>query len=134
MKKTLLSFFVLIFFISSHFAQSIASDTCITTGGGGGNVVIFANYDGGILNINVDVNIPNLKIGICTYEPVVINLTGPYAANVAKVIRAGYPNTGNNNCNLGIFATAINGPVPANYSIVNIPAATLTNPNGYDFG
>ena len=39
-----------------------------------GNVIVFSNYDGskettlGRLNIVVDVNIPNLKIGICSYE------------------------------------------------------------------
>ncbi len=99
-----------------------------------GNTIIFSNYDGGFLNINVDVNIPNLKIGVVSYEPVVINLTGPFAANVTKVIRAGYPNTNNDNCSLGIFSTAINGPVPANYSIINIPPAGLSNPNGYASG
>src|SRR6187431_2543328 len=98
MKKTLLSFFVLIFFISSHFAQSIASDTCIVSGGGPGNVVIFANYDGGVLNINVDQNIPNLKIGICTYEPVTINLSGPFVNNVTEVRYAGYVSTTNFHC------------------------------------
>lgn len=98
-----------------------------------GNMLIFANYDGGILNINCDQNIPNLKIGVVSYEPVSINLTGPYAANVSQLIRAGFPNTDNNNCNLGIFETAINGPTPANYSIVNFPAATLSNPFGYNY-
>ncbi|MDB5283064.1 MAG: hypothetical protein JWO06_2139, partial [Bacteroidota bacterium] len=93
-----------------------------------GNEIIFANYDGGILNINVDQNIPNLKIGVVCYEPVIVNLTGPYAANVTKVIRTGYPNTNNNNCNIGVFPTAINGPDTANYSIVNYPPATLSNP------
>ncbi len=99
-----------------------------------GNVLIFSNYDGGYLNINVDVNIPNLKIGVVTYEPVIITLSGAYASNVTQVIRAGYPNTNNNNCNLGVFNTAINGPMPANYSIVNIPPAGLQNPNGYATG
>ena len=96
-----------------------------------GNVIVFANYDGGILNINVDQNIPNLKIGVVSYEPVIVNLTGPYAANVTRIIRAGYPNTGNNNCNIGVFSSAINGPDTANYSIINYPPATLNNPNGY---
>jgi PKD repeat protein len=98
-----------------------------------GNMLILANYDGGILNINCDQNIPNLKIGVVSYEPVIINLTGPYASSVSQLIRAGFPNTDNNNCNLGIFQTAINGPTPANYSIVNFPAATLSNPNGYSY-
>lgn len=95
-----------------------------------GNMLIMANYDGGILNINIDQNIPNLKIGVLSYEPVIVNLTGIYAANVSQLIRAGFPNTDNNNCNLGIIETVINGPNPSNYSIINFPSATLSNPNG----
>ena len=41
-----------------------------------GNIVIFSNYDGGYLNINVDVNIPNLKIGIVSYEAVEVTFSG----------------------------------------------------------
>jgi hypothetical protein len=99
-----------------------------------GNVIVFTNYDGGTLNIDVDANIPNLKIGVVSYEPVQINLTGTYAANVAKVIRAGFPNTNNQHCNPVVTSTSINGPTPANYSIYDIPASTLNNPNGYNFG
>jgi hypothetical protein len=99
-----------------------------------GNTIIFSNYDGGVLNINVDVNIPNLKIGVVSYEPVQINLTGPYASNVTRVIRAGFPNTNNNNCNINLNSTSINGPTPGNYSIYDIPANTLSNPNGYASG
>jgi hypothetical protein len=46
--------------------QDANAQFCSTSG----NVVIFANYDGGNLTINVDENIPNLKIGICSYEAV----------------------------------------------------------------
>ncbi len=99
-----------------------------------GNTIIFSNYDGGTLNINVDVNIPNLKIGVVSYEPVQINLTGPYAGNVTKVIRAGFPNTSNNHCTPSVTATAINGPTPANYFINDIPPVGLSNPNGYASG
>ena len=107
-----------------------AQPTCSPSG----NTIVFVNYDGGVLNINVDVNITNLKIGVCTYEPVTINLTGTYATNVTRLIRAGYPNTNHNHCGLGVTTTAINGPVPANYSIIDIPPVGLQNPNGYNFG
>lgn len=99
-----------------------------------GNTILFSNYDGGVLNINVDVNIPNLKIGVVSYEPVQINLTGPFAANVTKVVRAGFPNTNNNNCNINLNSTSINGPTPANYFIYDIPPVGLSNPNGYASG
>ncbi|MCF8423072.1 MAG: gliding motility-associated C-terminal domain-containing protein [Bacteroidia bacterium] len=86
-----------------------------------GNLAIFSNYDGGILTINVDQNIPNLKVGICTYEPIQVNFTGPFVANVTQVIYAGFnSNQNNNNCNLGNFPTSITG-VPAGIVTINPP-------------
>lgn len=100
-----------------------------------GNVIIFSNYDGGELNINIDQNIPNLKIGICTYEPVRVTISGPFSANVSQVVYAGFNSTqNNNNCGIGNFPTSIIGVPPANQSIITIPPVTTTNPNGYDFG
>jgi len=47
-----------------------------------GNVIVFANYDGGALNINIDEDIPDLHIGVCTYEDCIVTITGPFASNV----------------------------------------------------
>ncbi len=95
----------------------------------GGNVVIFSNYDGGVLNINVDANIPNLKIGVLSYEAVTVNLSGAFINNVTAVEYAGYNGT-SGSC--GPTTTVINGePVTATTNIVFLPAATLSNPNGY---
>lgn len=95
----------------------------------GGNVVIFSNYDGGILNINVDANIPNLKIGVLSYEAVTVNLSGAFVNNVTAVEYAGY-NGSSGSC--GPSSTTINGePVTATTNILFLPPATLTNPNGY---
>jgi gliding motility-associated-like protein len=100
-----------------------------------GNVIIFTNYDGGELNINIDQNIPNLKIGICTYEPVKVTISGPFASNVAQVLYAGFNSTqNNNNCGIGNFPTQIIGVPLANQNILTIPPVTVTNPNGYNFG
>lgn len=100
-----------------------------------GNVIIFTNYDGGELNIHVDQNIPNLKIGICTYEPVKVTISGPFAANVAQVLYAGFNSTqNNNNCSIGNFPTQIIGVPLANQNILTIPPVTVNNPNGYNFG
>src|SRR4028119_441741 len=74
-----------------------------------GNLIIFSNYDGGTLNINVDVNIPNLKIGVVSYEAVAINISGTFAGNVTGVRYAGYNNTPNNNCTPNITTTTITG-------------------------
>ena len=63
MIKIYKSVFVFFLFISvKSFSQQ--GSFCDSTG----NVVIYSNYDGGILNINVDTNIANLKIGIVGYE------------------------------------------------------------------
>lgn len=96
-----------------------------------GNVVIYSNYDGGPLTINVDQNIPNLKIGILSYEFCRITITGTFAANVTQLWYVGYDGN-NDHCNLGApLNTTISG-VPANVdSILLYPAATYSNPNGY---
>ncbi len=100
-----------------------------------GNVIIFTNYDGGELNINIDQNIPNLKIGICTYEPVRVTISGLYSNNVSQVMYAGFNSVqNNNNCSIGNFPTSIIGVPAANQTILTIPAVTVNNPNGYNFG
>lgn len=55
-----------------------------------GNIVLFSNYEGGTLNIDVDQNIPNLYIGVSSYEYSHINITGPFAGNVQGVVWAGF--------------------------------------------
>ncbi len=94
-----------------------------------GNLIIYSNYDGGIVTINVDQNIPNLIIAICTYEPVQVTITGPFAGNVVQVIYAGMnSNQNNNNCGQGNFTTSIAG-VPA--GIVSITPPMNPSPVGY---
>jgi gliding motility-associated-like protein len=86
-----------------------------------GNLVIYSNYDGGILTINVDQNIPNLKVGICTYEPIQVSFTGPFVGNITQVIYAGMnSNQNNNNCGLGNFTTSVTG-VPAGIVTISPP-------------
>lgn len=104
-------------------AQSVCNEN--------GNLIIYSNYDGGIVTINVDQNIPNLKIGICTYEPVQVTLTGPFVGNVTQVIYGGFNSTqGNNNCGLGDFPTSISGVDASIISINTAPPVGLENPNG----
>lgn len=86
-----------------------------------GNLFLLSNYDGGIVTINVDVNIPNLVIGISTYEPVQVTLTGPFVGNVTQVLYAGMnSNQNNNNCGQGNFTTSVTG-VPPNIVTINPP-------------
>ncbi len=100
---------------------AIANIPCSSFCQTNGNLAIFSNYDGGILTINVDQNIPNLKVGICTYEPIQVNFTGPFVGNVTQVIYAGFnSNQNNNNCGLGNFPTSITG-VPSGIVTINPP-------------
>jgi hypothetical protein len=94
-----------------------------------GNIVVYTNYDGGILNINCDVNIPNLKIGICTYEWCQVNITGPFAGNVTQVVYAGFIGQ-NNHCGFGNQTTTVTGVPAGIVSILFAPPATQSDPNG----
>lgn len=119
--KTLYLSILLLLLSGMSYSQSCNTST--------GNVVIYANYDGGIININCDVNIPNLKIGVCTYEDCQINITGPFAGNVTQVIYAGFQGD-NDNCNEGVNNTSITG-VPANItSAFFAPPGVLADPSG----
>ena len=81
MKNKLIVLFILLFAWKIH-AQNVCNQN--------GNLAVFSNYDGGILTIDVDQNIPNLVIAICTYEPVQVTITGAFAGNVVQVIYAGF--------------------------------------------
>jgi hypothetical protein len=122
MKKIYL-FFVAILFSSIAFSQIVV---CNPTG----NLMLFTNYDGGNLNINVDVNIPNLKIGVVAYEGTAITISGIFANNVTAVSYAGY-NGANAHCG-SLINTSISGTSGASVNSLSlIPAATLTNLNGW---
>jgi hypothetical protein len=96
-----------------------------------GNVVLFSNYDGGPLTINVDQNIPDLFIGVVSYEFCKITVTGPFAGNVTQLVYAGF-NGDNDHCNVGQpLTTTLNGVPAALTSIQFAPAATFPNNNGY---
>jgi gliding motility-associated-like protein len=98
---------------------------------GDGSVVIFSNYDGGTLNINVDQDIPNLKIGICTYEPVEVTISGPFVGNVAEVLYAGFNSSANNNhCGLGNITTTISGVDPSITQILTAPPLNYETKHG----
>ncbi len=110
------------------FAHCASAQICNPNG----NIVIFSNYDGGILNINVDMNIPNLKIGIVSYEAVEVNLSGTYAGNVTAIEYAGYNNSPNTHCGNSIATTAFTGvPIGVTPNIEFVPPAPFNDPDGY---
>lgn len=96
-----------------------------------GNVVLYSNYDGGLLNIVVDENIPDLHIGIVSYEFVRVNVTGAFASNIVAIWYAGY-DADNDHCSIGgtTFSTTIAGAPPGTDQIAIYPAATWANANG----
>lgn len=110
-RNLLLSFFLLSMRLA--FGQGICNEA--------GNIIIFANYDGGELNINIDENIPDIQIGICTYESIDVNISGTYASNVTKVTYAGYDGAGTTNVT-GVDAGIVD--------ILIYPPATLDDPDG----
>lgn len=119
---------LLLLILASCFAGFLSAQSVCNENG---NLIIYSNYDGGIVTINVDQNIPNLKIGICTYEPVQVMLSGPFVGNVTQVIYGGFNSIqGNNNCNLGDFPTSISGVNASIISINTAPPVGLENPNG----
>ena len=101
---------------------------------GAGNVVVFSNYDGAgntagtRLNINVDANIPNLKIGIASYERVTVNIAGTFVGNVTAVRWAGYGGS-NNHCS-STAATVITGVPTGIITYVTNPPSTVSDPQG----
>ena len=115
------------FFSSLLFGQI----TCNTSG----NLVIYSNYDGGILTINVDQNIPNLKVGICTYEPIQVSFTGAFVGNITQVIYAGFNSIqNNNNCSQGNFITSVTGVPTGIISILTNPQVGYTPTHGNGSG
>jgi gliding motility-associated-like protein len=126
--STLFTFFI----TSSVKGQSTFVPTCDPTG----NWILFANYDGGNLNIVVDQNIPNLKIGICTYEPVNVTFSGPFVNSVTEVLYAGFNSAQNNNtCAFPITTSSFTGINPAILTVNVAPPVTivsLPNPNYFN--
>jgi len=122
MKKAIL------FFIFATIQIHVLSQTVCDPNA---NVVLFSNYDGGVLNINVDVNIPNLKIGVVSYEMVTINLSVPFVNNITEVRFAGYTTTTHNHCNNTPPVTSIVGAPPGTDTIIFMPQSPVSNANGY---
>lgn len=108
---TLLPSLFISFYIS---AQGICDPT--------GNIIIYSNYNGGDLQINIDEDIPNIKIGLCSYESWNVTITGDYVDNVVEVIYAGYDDDGTTNVS-GVDAGLVD--------ILLYPPVTLDDPDGY---
>lgn len=110
---------------STLFGQTSFTPNCDPNG----NWILFANYDGGNLNIVVDQNIPNLKIGICTYEPVNVTFSGPFVNTVTEVLYAGFNSAqNNNNCGFPISTSSFNGINPAILTVNVAPPVTIISP------
>lgn len=108
---------------------TITSQNVLPSCDSSGNWLMYATYNGGKLNLVVDQNIPNLKIGICTYEPVQLTLSGPFVGNVTQVLYAGFNSAqNNNNCGFPITTTTITGVPTSVYSILTLPPVNIISP------
>lgn len=120
----------------THFVASLVVPVLLSAQGTicspQGNVALFSNYDGGALTIRVDQDIPDLHIGIVSYEYATITITGPFAGNVAAVHYAGFNGT-NDHCDQGslVFTTSISGVEASIAEIELYPTATYPNTNGW---
>eukprot|EP00048_Salpingoeca_helianthica_P010488 m.150932 g.150932 ORF g.150932 m.150932 type:complete len:571 (-) comp15088_c12_seq10:50-1762(-) len=101
------------------------------TGRGENNLVVFANYFGGPLIIDIDEDVPNLFIGVTSYSAVQIVIYGTYAANVKAVLYAGFGVSRESICEVTVSATSIN-PASLGHAILDSPAITLNNTYGAD--
>ncbi|MCW5898347.1 MAG: hypothetical protein KIT10_03670 [Flavobacteriales bacterium] len=96
-----------------------------------GNLVVFSNYDGGRVTIHVDLDIPDLRIGLLSYEYAVVDVSGPYAGNVTHVYFSGF-NANNDHCDLGLpIGNTVLGAPNAQVEFFFAPPAGLYNPYGY---
>lgn len=130
---------LLFFSIALFYLPAFKAQVCNAAG----NVVIFSNYDGsretnaGRLNIVADANIANLKIGICSYERVTVNITGPFVGNITAVRYAGFNAIGNCNCYWPstppgcAVTTTITGVPVGLITYCVYPAAPYNDPNGW---
>ena len=112
-KNILLSVFVTFTCAGISIAQGVCNPAA--------NILIYSNYDGGTLNINIDENIPNIQIGLCSYETLTVNISGTYAGNVTKVLYAGYNDGGTTN---------VTGVAAAIVDILTYPPVYLADPDG----
>ncbi|RKH79813.1 hypothetical protein D7Y21_33160, partial [Corallococcus sp. AB045] len=71
-------------------SASVSVSTPFTVSLTAGNIFLFSNYEGGNFTLVVDQDLPNIQLGIATYHPATVTLTGPYVNNVSTVLLAGY--------------------------------------------
>ncbi len=115
-KKLLLLTIVLQIVVIKLNAQGICNPA--------GNLIIYSNYDGGDFTINIDENIPDIRIGLCSYEDLHVTITGAYAANVTQVLYAGYNDD---------LTTSVTGVDAGLVEILVYPPVTLFDEDGNDY-
>lgn len=92
---------------------------------------MFANFSGGTLNIDVDVDRPNIKIGVVSYDAVQVNLTGAYADRVTALEFTGYLASGGSCGAQSPAITGASGIAPERVILSTLAPVTVPNPNGY---
>ncbi len=119
-----------IFLITS--LSTVMASSQVETCDPAGNRVLFTNYDGGVLTIDVDVDVPNLRIGVVAYNAVRIVVTGEFEDNVVQVAYAGVNADAGDYCGDGVVSTTtVSGVPPNDVSIAVAPPGVLANTFGY---
>lgn len=126
MKKKTTTFLALL--ISFVLYSPLQSQTVCDTAG---NLIIYSGYSGGVLKIDVDVNIPNLRIGVVSFNTTQIVVSGTYANNVVAVEYAGVNRVDSAGCiPQAPYSVTLTGAPNATLSIQTEPPITYVNPNG----
>ncbi len=95
------------------------------------NLIVIGNYQGGTFAINVDKHLPNLGIGLVSYQSMNVTIGGAFANDVVAVAHAGYQaGTTVSGVAPGVFTDALlpkagPGVGPADIIVDDIPASAM---------
>lgn len=108
MNSLLLSVFLLLSLVG--LSQNICDSS--------GNLLVYSNFEGGVLSINVDQDIEDLKIGVNSYYNVEVRLSGAYAKNVTGIYITGTGKKGP--CGLFEKSSVSGAPAEAKVTVSNL--------------
>lgn len=77
-------------YMTAGGSTPVASSNTFTVNAEPGHVLLLSNYDGGTYTLVMDENLPNVQIGIVSYRPSHVTVTGPYASNVSILRMVSY--------------------------------------------
>lgn len=88
-----------------------AANHCLQTAT---SFLVYGNYQGGTFTIDIDKHVPNLAIGLVSYQPMNVTVSGAYVGDVVAVYHAGYAP-----------GTTVTGVDPLLFADARLPPATV---------